>query len=47
MRDIISFNPNFVINQGIPGAYSNDLHIGDIVIGKRCCNINAIENYIF
>ena len=40
---IMSFNPTFVINQGIAGAYSNDLHIGDIVIGKRCCNINAYK----
>lgn len=40
---IMLFKPDFVINQGIAGAYYNDLHIGDIVIGKRCCNINSYK----
>ena len=38
---ITCFHPNIVINQGISGAHSKDLHIGDIVIGEKCCNINA------
>ncbi len=40
---IINFHPNIVINQGIAGAHRPDLHIGDIVIGKQCCNINAYK----
>ena len=38
---IINFHPDFVINQGIAGAHRVDLHTGDIVIGEKCCNINA------
>lgn len=40
---IINFHPNIVINQGIAGAHRTDLHIGDIVIGEKCCNINAYK----
>ncbi len=40
---IINFHPNIVINQGIAGAYQEDLRIGDIVIGEKCCNINAYK----
>lgn len=40
---IINFNPDIVINQGIAGAHRTDLHIGDIVIGEKCCNINAYK----
>lgn len=40
---IINFHPNIVINQGIAGAHRVDLHIGDIVIGEKCCNINAYK----
>lgn len=40
---IINFNPNIVINQGIAGAHKADLHIGDIIVGADCCNINAYE----
>lgn len=40
---IIKFNPDIVINQGIAGAHREDLHIGDIVIGEECCNINAYK----
>lgn len=38
---IISFKPDIVINQGIAGAHKKDIHIGDIVIGKNCRNINS------
>lgn len=38
---ITNFQPNIVINQGIAGAHRADLHIGDIVIGEKCCNINS------
>lgn len=40
---IINFHPNIVINQGIAGAHRTDLHTGDIVIGEKCCNINAYK----
>ena len=40
---IINFNPNIIINQGIAGAHIIDLHTGDIVIGEKCCNINAYK----
>lgn len=40
---ILNFHPNIVINQGIAGAHSENLHIGDIVIGERCANINAYK----
>lgn len=38
---IINFNPNIVINQGIAGSHTETLHIGNIVIGEKCCNINS------
>lgn len=37
---ITTFNPNIVINQGIAGAHKLNLHTGDIIIGKKCSNIN-------
>ena len=30
-----------VINQGIAGAHKESIHTGDIIIGEKCCNINA------
>lgn len=38
---IILFKPDIVINQGIAGAHKEYIHIGDIIIGKYCCNINS------
>lgn len=38
---ITSFNPDIVINQGIAGAHKKDIHIGDIIVGRNCCNINS------
>ncbi len=40
---IMEFQPSLVINQGLAGAHQINLHIGDIVIGKQCCNINAYK----
>lgn len=40
---ITNYNPDIVINQGIAGSHRIDLHIGDIVIGEKCCNINAYK----
>lgn len=40
---IAHFSPDIVINQGIAGAHSEALHVGDIVIGKQCLNINSYK----
>ena len=40
---IMTFRPDIVINQGIAGAHKSNIHIGDIVIGEKCCNINAFS----
>lgn len=40
---IINFKPDIVINQGIAGSHVENLHIGDIVIGEKCCNINSYK----
>ncbi len=40
---ILTFHPDVVLNQGIAGAHSEDLHIGDIVIGESCVNINSYK----
>lgn len=40
---IEKFNPSIVINQGIAGAHKENLHVGDIVIGEKCCNINSYK----
>lgn len=38
---IEKFKPDMVINQGIAGAHRESIHTGDIIIGEKCCNINA------
>ena len=38
---IEKFKPHMVINQGIAGAHKESIHMGDIIIGEKCCNINA------
>lgn len=40
---ILEFHPAAVINQGIAGAHVPQLHIGDIVVGKACININDLK----
>lgn len=40
---IMTFHPDIVINQGIAGAHKPNIHIGDIIIGEKCCNINAFS----
>ncbi len=40
---ILTFHPDIVINQGIAGAHKSNIHIGDIIIGEKCCNINAFS----
>lgn len=41
MIGIQEFNPDLIINQGIAGSHRRNIHIGDIVVGKNCYNINA------
>ena len=40
---IINFKPDVVINQGIAGSHREHIHVGDIIIGEKCCNINAYK----
>lgn len=40
---ILRFAPGAVINQGIAGSHSEELHIGDIVVGESCIHINDWE----
>lgn len=40
---IEKFNPDIVVNQGTAGAHREDLHIGDVIIGEKCYNINAYK----
>ncbi len=40
---ILTFHPDIVIDQGIAGAHKSNIHIGDIIIGEKCCNINAFS----
>lgn len=38
---INNYDPRMIINQGCAGACSKELHVGDIVIGNDCININS------
>ncbi len=38
---INNYDPMIIINQGCAGGCSSNLHIGDIVIGEDCININS------
>ncbi len=40
---ITTFHPDIIISQGIAGSHKPDIHIGDIIIGEKCCNINAYK----
>lgn len=40
---ILNYEISMVINQGIAGSHCLDLHIGDIVIGETCRNVNAYK----
>ena len=35
------FNPKLIINTGIAGATDKNVHLGDIIIGESCININS------
>lgn len=40
---ITLFHPGAVVNQGLAGAHSEHLHVGDIVIGSSCVHIHDLE----
>lgn len=40
---ILHFAPNAVINQGIAGSHSEEVHIGDVIVGESCIHINDWE----
>lgn len=37
------FQPKAVINQGIAGSHREDLHVGDIVVGRSCIHIHDLK----
>ena len=41
MVGIMEYNPKYVINYGIAGAMSRDIHTKDIIVGKNVVNINS------
>lgn len=43
---IREFNPTIIINTGIAGATDRKLHIGDIILGLECLNINSYRTPI-
>lgn len=38
---IMEYSPSIVINYGIGGAMSKDIHTKDIIVGTSVCNINS------
>lgn len=40
---IEKYNPSLIVNQGVAGAHSPDLHVGDVVVGTGVRGINAFE----
>lgn len=40
---IEKFNPSLIINEGIVGGYTNDLHIGSIIACIDAINITSLE----
>lgn len=36
------FSPSLVLNQGTAGAHCPDLHVGDMVIGRTCVDIQSV-----
>ena len=39
---IQAFAPGLVVSQGIAGAHREDLHVGDIVVGRTCVPIHQL-----
>ena len=46
MVGIMEYNPSIVINYGIGGAMSKDIHTKDIIIGSSVSNINSYRTSI-
>lgn len=40
---IMQFSPCIIINQGVAGGITKEVHKGDIIIGKSCININSFQ----
>lgn len=40
---IINFSPCIIINQGVAGGITKNVHKGDFVIGQSCININSFQ----
>lgn len=40
---IINFNPCMIINQGVAGGITKNVHKGNFIIGKSCININSFQ----
>ncbi len=40
---LAAFQPCVVVNQGIAGAHREDLHVGDLVIGRSCIHIHDLK----
>lgn len=40
---ISSYQPQMIINQGLAGAHTKNLHVGDIVLGEGAVAINSFE----
>ncbi|WP_294514388.1 5'-methylthioadenosine/S-adenosylhomocysteine nucleosidase [uncultured Intestinimonas sp.] len=36
------FSPSLVLNQGTAGAHRDDLHVGDVVVGRTCVDIHSV-----
>lgn len=41
MVAMMEYNISFIVNYGIAGAMSKDIHTKDIIIGTNVCNINS------
>lgn len=44
---IENYHPKFIINYGIAGATTKDLHVSDMVIATNCININSYKSAFF
>ena len=40
---IINFSPCIIINQGVAGGITKNVHKGDLIIGQSCININSFQ----
>ena len=38
-----AFRPRAVINQGVAGSHREDLHVGDLVVGRSCIHIHDLK----